>query len=84
LSLVTVPANAQFGEILKSLGLEEELLRETEEISQDWEEVGSELDKIPITPRRRDIEIDLFAVAWTPSSQLRYQDAVGVSKGRNA
>lgn len=64
--------------------LEEELLRETEEISQGWEGVGSELDKIPITPRRRDIEIDLFAVAWTPSSQLRYQDAAGVSKGRNA
>lgn len=46
--------------------LEEELLEELEELDEKWARLGEERGEKVLTPRRKDIQLDLFGVLWLP------------------
>jgi hypothetical protein len=60
--------------------LEEELQEEVSAIRERWEQALNEFEEFPVTPRRQDIQIDLFALAWTPHWQITYQDRGGTTR----
>ncbi len=53
--------------------LQAELKAQTEAITQNWEKALGRLEEIAIKPRRTDVEISLFALAWAPHWQIVYQ-----------
>ena len=57
--------------------LKAELQGEAEKISKRWDEVVSEIEEKPITPRRSDISIDLAALVWVPQWEFEYQLETG-------
>lgn len=62
--------------------LQEELKTGADAITERWDSALMSPEKIPVTPRRGDIEIEVFAVAWTPGLKVLYQDLTGVKKTR--
>ncbi len=60
--------------------LEGELREEVAVVRDRWEEALSEFEEFPVTPRRQDVQIDLFGLAWTPQWQITYQDRGGVTR----
>jgi DNA helicase HerA-like ATPase len=58
-------------------GLEEEILAKTEDISLKWEEAAEKIERVPVTPRRTDIEVDFFGLAWVPHWQITLRDKLG-------
>lgn len=54
-------------------GLQDELKAQTDAITANWEQAVERLEEIVIKPRRTDIEIALFALAWAPHWQIVYQ-----------
>ncbi|MEM2988978.1 MAG: DUF87 domain-containing protein, partial [Candidatus Bathyarchaeia archaeon] len=57
--------------------LERELKDQTDAISSRWDEAISEIDTFPIRPSRKDITVDLIALAWAPHWQIAYFDLGG-------
>lgn len=57
--------------------LEAELRHEADAIKTRWNEALETLEEFPVTPRRSDIDIDLFALAWAPHWYLAYKDDQG-------
>ncbi len=57
-----------------------ELKEETDAITARWEEAQRDLDTLPIQPRRNDVEVTLFALAWTPHWQIAYRDRSGITQ----
>lgn len=53
--------------------LRAELKAQTDAITANWERALERLDEIAIKPRRTDIEVSLFALAWAPHWQIVYQ-----------
>jgi hypothetical protein len=53
--------------------LEEELELEVQEIQARWEKALEELEEVPIRPRRTDVQVELFALAWTPYWGITYR-----------
>ena len=53
--------------------LEEEGRQELEEARVRWEESLEELEEVPIKPRRSDVRVELFALAWAPHWGITYQ-----------
>ena len=60
--------------------LEQELQEQVTAIKERWEETLSEFEEVPVTPRRTDIQVDLFALAWAPHWQITYQDPDGATR----
>jgi hypothetical protein len=58
--------------------LEKELEAETAAIREEWEEALTDLEKYDVRPRRKDVEISLFGLAWCPHWQMTYRDRSGV------
>ncbi len=50
-----------------------ELQRETEAIVARWESAIDTFEEMPITPRRTDIQVGLFALAWVPTWYIVYR-----------
>jgi hypothetical protein len=50
--------------------LEEEAKAELEEVDAKWRELIDEVEEIEVRPRRADVRIDLFALAWFPYWEL--------------
>ena len=46
--------------------LEEEMVEALEDVKAHWEGVGNEITDIPVSPYKKDIDVDLFGVAWFP------------------
>jgi hypothetical protein len=46
--------------------LQEELKVELEEIEEKWAEIIADVTEIPVSPYKKDIDVDLFGVAWVP------------------
>jgi hypothetical protein len=64
---------AMISEIREDLAeLEEEFREEADEIGREWEEALDEVEEIRITPRRADIGVELFALAWAPHWRIAY------------
>jgi len=60
----SVQAIADFQAQLEKL--EDELAAELDELDDQWIEAASEIDELVKTPKKKDIYIDLFGVAWFP------------------
>ena len=60
--------------------LQEELQEQVTAVRERWEEALLELEEVPVTPRRTDVQVDLFALAWTPHWQITYQDRGGSTR----
>jgi glutaredoxin 2 len=53
--------------------LKEELKEETDAIVERWERAVEALEDVVITPRRADVDLALFALAWAPYWFFRYR-----------
>jgi len=53
--------------------LKAELKEETDAIVARWEQSLADFDEMAVTPRRADIEVNLFALAWVPSWYIVYK-----------
>ncbi len=53
--------------------LKEELQEETAAIVERWEQAVDDLEEVAITPRRADVDVALFALAWAPYWLFRYR-----------
>jgi len=54
-------------------GLERELQNQVSDITARWEETTSKFESVPVRPSRSDVRVNLFALAWAPHWQIRYQ-----------
>jgi hypothetical protein len=50
-----------------------QLKRETEAIVAKWETTIDTFEELPVTPRRTDIQVSLFALAWVPTWYIVYR-----------
>lgn len=57
--------------------LEKELQDKVSDITAQWDESLNVSEEIAIRPRRRDIEVDVFALAWMPYWQITYKGRGG-------
>jgi len=57
--------------------LEAELAEEAEDITGRWADSLDQMEEIRITPRRADVRVQLFALAWAPYWAITYEDARG-------
>ncbi len=46
--------------------LEKEAQEEVEELKEKWAQSIDEMEEIPVRPRRADVRVSLFALAWVP------------------
>jgi hypothetical protein len=60
--------------------LEEELQEQVAAVRDRWEEALVEFEEVDIKPRRTDVQINLFGLAWAPHWQITYQDRGGVAR----
>ena len=51
--------------------LEQEAKAELEELDAKWRELIDDLEDIEVRPRRTDVLLDLFALAWLPHWEIR-------------
>jgi hypothetical protein len=54
--------------------LEEEAKREAEELAEKWQELIDEIEEEEVRPRRTDVQLDLFALAWLPRWEVQVGD----------
>jgi hypothetical protein len=54
--------------------LREELQAELEEIEEKWAEIAADVSEIPVPPYKKDIDVDLFGVAWVPHYLVQVDD----------
>jgi DNA repair exonuclease SbcCD ATPase subunit len=60
--------------------LEAELREQVDDITARWDEALEKVEAFPVTPRRQDVEIELFALAWAPHWHITYQDQGGFTR----
>ncbi len=53
--------------------LKQELKAETDALVARWEATLDDFEEMPITPRRTDVEVNLFALAWVPHWYIVYK-----------
>ena len=59
--------------------LEEDLQEEVAAIRDRWEEALAELESYDVRPRRKDVQIGLFGLAWAPHWRVTYRDRSGAT-----
>jgi len=59
--------------------LEAELQEEVDRIRARWESALNDLEDYEVRPRRKDVQISFFGLAWTPHWQLTYRDRGGTT-----
>jgi len=60
--------------------LEEELEEEVAVARERWEESLTDLEEHDVRPRRKDVQISLFGLAWAPHWQITYRDRSGATQ----
>lgn len=60
--------------------LEQELQEQVTAVRDRWEEALINFEEVSVTPRRQDVQVDLFGLAWAPHWQITYQDHTGASR----
>jgi hypothetical protein len=68
-------AIARIEEDLKQLATEME--EEAKAVTERWSKTVDDIEQVKILPRRTDIDVHTVAIAWTPSWEVRYEDARG-------
>ncbi len=61
-------------------GLERELQEEVSGVRERWDRALEKREQVAVTPRRTDIQVDLFALAWAPHWQVTYRDRGGAPR----
>ena len=56
--------------------LEEELKEAVEEIEEKWAEIAADVGKIRVAPYKKNIDVNLFGVAWFPYYMVQVQDDI--------
>ena len=56
--------------------LEQEAKAELEELDAKWRELIDEVEEVEVRPRRADVRVDLFALAWLPHWEIRIGEQV--------
>jgi hypothetical protein len=56
--------------------LEEEAKRETDELSEKWAALIDEVEEVEVRPRRADVRLNLFALAWIPRWEVMLGEQV--------
>jgi len=59
--------------------LEAELQEEVALVRDRWEEALTELETYDVRPRRKDVQINFFGLAWTPHWQITYRNRSGTT-----
>ncbi len=59
--------------------LEAELQEDVADVRSEWEEALTALEDHEVRPRRKDVQINLFGLAWAPHWQITYRDRSGVA-----
>ena len=54
--------------------LEQQLKEQTDQITMKWANLMDDLTSEELSPRRTDIDVQMVALAWLPSWQIRYND----------
>ncbi len=54
--------------------LEAEAKEEMEQVTAKWAELADEREEVEVRPRRTDVRIDLFALAWAPRWEVKVGD----------
>ena len=62
--------------------LQKALKEETEAISQRWEAALAQVETLSIKPRRTDVEVAMFAVAWVPYWVIAHKQGAVVTTSR--
>ncbi len=55
--------------------LQGDLTRETDAIGQRWEKASAELEEKTVAPRRTDVSVEMFGLAWTPHWRFEWDDS---------
>jgi hypothetical protein len=64
--------------------IEEELRQKAAEITLKWDEAADKVERVPVTPRRTDIDLDFFGLAWAPHWQITWRDGSGRTRTDHA
>jgi N-acyl-D-aspartate/D-glutamate deacylase len=56
--------------------LEQEAKAELEELDEKWRGLLDDVEDVEVRPRRTDVSVDLFALAWLPHWELRIGEQV--------
>lgn len=77
---IDVDAAAEQVEVLQAdiAALQQELKQESDDIVARWEAALEKLEDLPIMPRRSDVDVRLFALAWGPQWVVLYKNSQGV------
>ncbi len=67
----SVEAIAEFQRQLEEL--EDELAEELDELDDRWIEAASSIDELIKSPKKKDVYVDLFGVAWVPYWQVEQE-----------
>jgi hypothetical protein len=62
--------------------IEEQLRAEVDAIKERWESALLHPERVPVTPRRNDVEIEVMALVWEPHWRVCYADPRGVKRTR--
>jgi len=60
--------------------LEAELREDVEAARERWENALTDLDEYEVRPRRKDVQISLFGLAWAPHWHVKYKDRGGAQR----
>ena len=60
--------------------LEAELREEVAAAKERWEESLTDLEEYEVRPRRKDVQIGVFGLAWAPHWQVTYRDSSGATR----
>ncbi|MCJ7532357.1 MAG: hypothetical protein MUO64_15170, partial [Anaerolineales bacterium] len=53
--------------------LEAEKKQALEDIKSKWGQTANQISKVPIVPAKKDIQIEVFGLAWAPSHALQVE-----------
>ena len=59
--------------------LEQELKQEVDSITAEWDEALTEFEKVPVRPRKSDVQVNMLSLAWLPHWSLTYKDSKGTA-----
>ncbi len=57
--------------------LKEEMEQEANALTEQWTKAIGDVEEIKVMPRKSDIDVQMVALAWTPSWEVAYEDARG-------
>ncbi len=64
----SVDAIAAFNQELEALELE--MAEALDDVNEQWEDVADQIEETTLKPLKKDVRVDLFAVAWFPHWQI--------------